>query len=86
MITIDFVVKLPRSKEPLTNVEYNSIWVVVDKLTKYIYTILYKEGSTAIEFVYAFRRYIFVNYRTLEEIILDRDKLWTSKFWISLMA
>ena len=40
-ITIDFVVKLPRSENPVTKVKYNSILVVVDKLTKYTHLILW---------------------------------------------
>ena len=42
-ITIDFVVKLPRS---VTKVKYNSILVVVDKLTKYTHLILWQETGT----------------------------------------
>ena len=33
-ITMDFVVKLPRSKDPVIDIQYDSIWVVVDRLTK----------------------------------------------------
>ena len=40
-IIIDFVVKLPRSENSVTKVKYNSILVVVDKLTKYIHLILW---------------------------------------------
>lgn len=86
VITMDFIVKLPKSKEPMTGVEYDSVWVVTDKLTKYVYMIPYKEGSTATQFAYAFRRHITANHGIPEEIISDRDKLWTSNFWKSLMA
>ena len=40
-ITIDFVVKLPRSENLGTKVKYDSILVVVDKLTKYTHLILW---------------------------------------------
>ena len=46
-ITMDFVVKLPRSEDPVTKVKYNSILVVVDKLTKYAHLILWRETGTA---------------------------------------
>ena len=46
-ITMDFVVKLPKSTDSATKVVYNSILVVVDKLTKYTHLVLWKESGTA---------------------------------------
>ena len=46
-IMMDFVVKLPKSTDPVTKVVYNSILVVVDKLTKYTHLVLWKESGTA---------------------------------------
>ena len=46
-ITMDFVVKLPKSTDPATKVVYDSILVVVDKLTKYAHLVLWKESGTA---------------------------------------
>ncbi|TQV89904.1 retrotransposon nucleocapsid protein [Cordyceps javanica] len=43
-VTMDFIVKLPKSKEPMTGVSYDSILVIVDKLTKYAYYIPYMES------------------------------------------
>ena len=34
-ITMDFIVKLPLFKDTITDIKYNSILVVVDRLTKY---------------------------------------------------
>ena len=33
-ITMDFITKLPKSKDPVTRIQYDSIWVVIDRLTK----------------------------------------------------
>jgi hypothetical protein len=63
----------------MTGVKYDLIIVTIERLTKYIILILYKESSTAKELVYAFIRYIFTDYSTLEGIISNRDKLFTSK-------
>jgi hypothetical protein len=84
-IVLDFIVKLPPSKEALIGVTYDLILVVTDRLTKYAYFIPYKEGSTAEELVYTFNRNIIANYGILKKIISDRDKLFTSNFWKSLM-
>ena len=45
-IMMDFVVKLPKSIDPATKVVYDSILVVVDKLTKYTHLVLWKESGT----------------------------------------
>jgi len=84
-IALDFIVKLPLSKEPLTGVEYDSIMVVTDRLTKYGYFLPYKEGSTAKDLAYLFMRHVASAHGTPQEIISDRDKLFTSKFWETLM-
>ena len=47
----------------------------MDKLTKQTKILLYKEGSIVDEFVYKFRRHIFVEQGIPKEIILDQDKL-----------
>jgi hypothetical protein len=78
---LDFIVKLPPSKEVFTGVTYNSILIVTDRLIKYAHFIPYKEDLTAEELVYIFNRNIIVNYGIPEEIISNRNKLFTSNFW-----
>jgi hypothetical protein len=75
------VVKLSPSKDPMTRVIYNSILVIVDRLTKFGYMIPYKESSTAENLAYIFLRIVASVYSISTEIISDRDKLFTSKFW-----
>ena len=41
-------------KELIIKVKYNSILVVIDKLIKYRYFILYKEANTLEDLVYIF--------------------------------
>ena len=85
-IAADFIVKLPPSKEPLTGVTYDSIIVIVDLLTKYAHMIPYKEASNAEDIAYILFRAVFALHGTPKEIISDRDKLFTSKFWKSFAA
>jgi transposase InsO family protein len=84
-IALDFIIKLPLSKEALTGVTYDFILVVTDRLTKYAHFIPYKEGSIAEELAYTFNRNVIANHGIPEEIISNRDKLFTSNFWKSLM-
>jgi hypothetical protein len=80
LIALDFIVKLLPSKDPLIGIEYNSILVITERLTKYSKFVLYLEASDTKAFTYTFLRVILANYRILEEIILNRDKLFTLKF------
>ena len=54
--------------------------VIIDRLTKYTHILLYKEASIVEDLTYTFLRTIVTNYRLPEEIISDRDKLFTLKF------
>jgi hypothetical protein len=73
---LDFVIKLLLSRDPIIRIEYDSILVIMDRLTKYIYIILYLEASTAENLVYAFLRVVIANYNALEEMISDKDKFF----------
>jgi transposase InsO family protein len=55
-------------------------------LTKFGYFLPYRESSIAKELVYIFLRRIIANHGLPKEIISDRDKLFTSKFWQALTA
>jgi hypothetical protein len=79
-IALDFIIKLLLSKKALTGVIYNSILVVTNRLIKYAHFISYKKGLTVEELVYTFNKNIITNYRILEEIISNKDKLFTSNF------
>jgi hypothetical protein len=48
----------------------------MDKLTKYIYIILYLEASMAEDLAYMFLRIVVANYNVLEEMISDRNKFF----------
>jgi hypothetical protein len=69
---MDFIVKLPKSPEPMIRSEYDSIIVTTNKLTKQAYFILVNETITAEELAYVYYRYIWSEHGTLEEMITDR--------------
>ena len=41
---MDFIVKLPELKDPTIKEKYDVILVMVDRLTKYLHIILFKES------------------------------------------
>ena len=48
----------------------------MNMLTKYIYLELYKEVFTAEDLIYIFNKIVITQYRILDKIVLDRDKLF----------
>jgi hypothetical protein len=52
IIALDWIVKLPESTEPMTGAVYDSILVIVDKMSKYAYFVPYKEESSAKDLAY----------------------------------
>ena len=68
-IVLDFIVKLPKFKKPITKIVYDLILVIIDRFTKYKYFILYKETSLAENLAYTVYKYVVGNYRLPEKII-----------------
>ena len=80
-ITMDFIVKLPLSKDTITDIKYDNILVVVDRLTKYAHFIPWKEKGNAKDLAKVILKEIIANHGIPQSIISDRDKLFIPKFW-----
>jgi transposase InsO family protein len=85
-ISWDFIVKLPRSKKPGSKDSFDSIFVIIDRLTKYAYFIAYNEATDAKDMATHFIEHIASQHGVPEEIISDRGSTFTSKFWQELAA
>ncbi len=84
-IALNFIVKLSRLKERVMRTTYNFILMITDRLIKYKYFLSYKKATFAEDLTYTFLRMIVANHELSDEIISNRNKLFTSKFWKSLM-
>jgi len=74
-ISLDFIVDLPISNS------FDSILVIVDRLTKYALFIPTKKTITAETFSELFITHVFALHGMPHEIISDRGSIFTSKFW-----
>jgi hypothetical protein len=86
LISMDFITDLLESKDPQTQARHDSILVIVDRLIKYAYFWLYRKDTHAEGLAFIFLRVIVANHGLPKEIISDRDRLFTSKFWKALVA
>jgi hypothetical protein len=78
-ISMDFVVALPRTPR-----KYDSIWVVVDRLTKSAHFIPVKTNYTAQKYAEVYIAEIVRLHGVPTSIISDRDPKFTSHFWQAL--
>ena len=65
--------KLLKLKDPITKQEYNSIFIIVDKFTKWGYFIAYIEEILAEDIAQTYIKKVFLKHRVLTKIILDKD-------------
>ncbi|GKF06553.1 putative reverse transcriptase domain-containing protein, partial [Tanacetum coccineum] len=78
-ITMDFITKLPRTKSG-----HDTIWVIVDRLTKSAYFIAIREDYSMEKLARLYIDEIVAWHGVLMSIISDRDGRFTSRFWQTL--
>ena len=64
---------MPKLKDPITGRDYNAILVIVDKLIKWGYFIACIEEILVKDVARIYIKEVFIRYRALSKIILDRD-------------
>jgi len=64
---------LLKLRDPITRQDYNAILVIVDKLTKWGYFIVYIEEILAEDIARIYVKEVFIRHGVLSKIILDRD-------------
>ncbi|GJU67178.1 putative reverse transcriptase domain-containing protein [Tanacetum coccineum] len=78
-ITMDFVTKLPKSSQG-----YDTIWVIVDRLTKSAIFIPMKETDPLEKLARMYLKEVVTRHGIPVSIICDRDPRFASNFWRSL--
>nr|GEZ74988.1 reverse transcriptase domain-containing protein [Tanacetum cinerariifolium] len=78
-ITMDFITKLP-----ITSNGYDTIWVIVDRLTKFAHFIPTRETESMDTLTWLYIKEIISRHGVPISIISDRDSHFTSRFWQSL--
>nr|GEV97909.1 hypothetical protein [Tanacetum cinerariifolium] len=74
-ITMDFVSRLPRTPSG-----YDSIWVIVDRLTKSAHFLPMKKTDSIKKLAQLYLKEIVCRHEVLVLVISDRDSLFTSRF------
>jgi len=77
---------LLKLRDPITRQDYNAILVIVDKLIRWGYFIAYIEEILVEDIARIYVKEVFVRYRALSKIILDRDLRFIAAFWEVFLA
>ncbi|GJT69383.1 reverse transcriptase domain-containing protein [Tanacetum coccineum] len=80
-IMMDFVTKLPK-----TSSRHDTIWVIVDRLTKSAHFLPTRETDIMETLTSLYIKEIVSQHRVPISIISDRDSRFTSRFWQSLQS
>ena len=75
-ITMDFITKLPRTAK-----QHDSIWVIVDRLTKSAHFLPMRETYSSEKLSEMFVKEIIARHGVPVSIVSDRDTRFTSRFW-----
>ncbi|GJW23326.1 putative reverse transcriptase domain-containing protein [Tanacetum coccineum] len=78
-ITLDFITKLPKSSQG-----YDTIWVIVDRLTKSAIFVLMRETNPMERLARMYLKEMVMRHEIPVSIICDRDPRFASNFWRSL--
>ena len=76
---MDFVVGLPRSRDG-----YDSIWVIMDRLTKSAHFLPVKATYFVAKLAKLYVKYIVCLHGVPASIVFDRGFMFTSQFWQKL--
>ena len=78
--------KLLKLKDPITEQEYNSIFIIIDKFIKWGYFIVYIKKILVKDIAQVYIKEVFLQYRVLNKIILNRDTRFILAFWQVFIA
>ncbi|GJV80134.1 putative reverse transcriptase domain-containing protein [Tanacetum coccineum] len=78
-ITMDFVTKLPKTANG-----YDTIWVIVDRLTKSAHFLPMRENDPMEKLMKLYMKEVVTRHSVLVSFISDRDGRFTSLFWQAL--
>ena len=72
--------KLLKLKDFITGQEHDMIFIIINKFTKWGYFIIYTKEILAEDIAQIYIKKIFVRYRVLAKIILDKDTRFIAVF------
>ena len=85
-ITINFIIKLFKSKNSTTEIEYDSILVIVDRFIKYSHIIVFKENYSIEQLEMIILNKLIRYHEVSESMISNKNKFFTFNYWKTLIS
>ena len=84
-VFMNFIIKLSKSKNSTNEEAYDAILVMIDRLIKYCHIVPFKETYNVEQLKYLVLNRLIRYQEISREFINDRDKLFTSNYWKTLL-
>ncbi len=72
-VIINFIIKLLKSKDPINNINYNNILIIIKHFIKYNKFILINESHLTKDFINTVIKEVINNYRLPNKFITDKN-------------
>ncbi len=85
-VIIDFIVKLLKFRNSISNISYNNIFIIIERFIKYSKFIFINESYSTKDLMDIVIRKVINNYRLSNEFVIDRGITFISRFFIIFTA
>ena len=85
-ITLNFIIKLSKSQNSVTDQHYDAILIIIDRLTKYAHLISFCEDYETEQLRYIILNRLIRYHEILKELTIDRNKLLIFKYWQTFIS
>src|SRR6266566_1798069 len=83
---MDFIVKLSKSKDLINNINYNNIFIIIERFIKYSKFISINKSHLIKDLVDIIIRKVINNYRLPNEFIINRNTTFALQFFITFIT
>ena len=85
-VTMNFIIKLPVSKDITTEQDYNSILIMMNWFTKYSHIIIFKKSYTSKQLKQIMFDRLIKYHEILKRFTSNKNKLFTLNYWKTLVS
>ena len=80
-ITLNFIIKLSKSQNLITDQHYNTILVIINRFTKYTHFISFRKEYDSKQLKYIIMNRLIRYHEILKRLTSDKNKFFTLKYW-----
>src|SRR6266566_5584601 len=82
---MDFIIKLSKSKDPINNINYNNIFIIIDRFIKYNKFTPVNKSHLIEDLIDIVVQKVISNYKLLDKFITDKNTTFAFRFFTILI-